>query len=242
MNKKKLIGYVMTGVLSVGIVGGLGASAFATSTQENDKVKQSTNSLTDTETQERIQKIKDELKALGITLPGQVDKDEYLANLDAATKKKLEAIAGKIKTNKLTSEEALEIRKQRINLPKQEKRAEKFANIDAETRAKAKEVLEKVMAGTMTKDEAKAELEKLGVPLPNLGEIRKPLAHLDSDTKAKAEAINKKLKEGTMTKEEAAIEIRKLRINLPGQGEKDQNLIDKANTEKENHDVKPPRF
>lgn len=178
MNKKKLIGCILTGVLSVGIVGGMGVSAFAAATQENDKVKQSAKDVSDTLTQERIQKIKDELKALKITFPEEVDKDVFLANLDPATKEKLEAIAEQLKRNKLTSGEALEIRKQRINLPKQEKGTEKFTNIDAETRTKAKEILEKVIAGAMTNDEAITQLEKLGIPLPNLEEIRDLLAHL----------------------------------------------------------------
>jgi uncharacterized caspase-like protein len=172
MNKRKLLGCVLTGALSVGIIGGMGASAFATATQENDKAKQSANDSTDTITQERIQKILDELQALGLTPPGKMDKDAYLATLDAATKAKLEEIAGELKSKKLTSEEALEIRKQRINLPKQEKKTEKFTNIDEETKAKAKEIWEKVIDGTLSKDEAIAELEKLGVPLPDLGVLR----------------------------------------------------------------------
>lgn len=212
MNKKKLIGCVLTGVISFGIAGGLGVSAFATTTQENNKAKQSADNVMNAQSQENIQKIRDELKALRLTVPEKADKEEYLANLDAATKEKLEAIARKLKTQKLTSEEALELRKERINLPKQEKAKDKFTNIAAETRAKAKEILEKVMAGTMTKDEAISELKKLGVPPQNLEELRSMLNHSDAETMAKVEAINKKLKEGTITKEESSLEIRKLRI------------------------------
>ncbi|MGN7403313.1 hypothetical protein ACTHO0_26030 [Cytobacillus praedii] len=219
MNNKKLIGCVLTGVLSMGIVGGMGVSAFATTTHENSKAKQSAEYVTNTLSQEDIQKIRDELKALGLTVPDQVDKNEYLANLDAATKEKLEAIAEKLKTQRLTSEEALELRKQRINLPKQENATDKFINIDAVTRAKAKEILEKVLAGTMTKDVAISELEKLGVPLPNLEELRSLLDHSDAETMAKVEAIYKKLKEGTITKEESSLEIRKLRVKPSSLGE-----------------------
>lgn len=214
MNKKKLIGCFLAGVFSVGLIGGVGASGFATTTQENDKVKYPPDYLTDTITQERLQKIKDELHALRITLSDQLDKD--LTNLDAETKEKLEEIAGKLKTKKLTSEEALEIRKLRINHPKQEKRAEKFMDIDAETKARAKEILEKAMTGSLTKDEAISELEKLGISLPNLD----TLTHLDSsEAKAEAEAIYKRVEEGTITKEEAALEIRKLRIKPSSLGE-----------------------
>jgi hypothetical protein len=219
MNNKKLISCVLTGVLSFGIVGGLGASTFANTALENKKAKQPADYVTNALSQENIQKIRDELKALGPTAPDQVDKEEYLSRLDAATKEKLEAIAEKLKTQKLTSEEALELRKQRINLPKQEKANDNFTNIDAETRAKAKEILDKVMVGTMTKDEAISELGKLGVPLPNLEELRSMLDHSDAETRAKVEAINKKVKEGTITKEESSLEIRKLRIKPSSLGE-----------------------
>ncbi|WP_102272862.1 hypothetical protein [Cytobacillus massiliigabonensis] len=178
MKKKRLIGSVLTGILSVGIVGGMGASTFAMTTQENDNVKQPANDVTDTITQESIQKIKDEIKALKITFPEEVDRDVFLANLDPVIKEKLEAITEELKTNKLTSEEALEIRKQRITLPKQAKGSETFANMNAETRAKAKEILEKAMTGALTNDEAISHLEKLGIPIPNLEEIRDLLTHL----------------------------------------------------------------
>ncbi|WP_313802700.1 hypothetical protein [Cytobacillus sp.] len=48
MNKKKLIGCFLAGVFSVGMIGGVGGSVFGMTTQENDKVKQSPDYLTDT--------------------------------------------------------------------------------------------------------------------------------------------------------------------------------------------------
>lgn len=197
--RKKLIGYVMSGVLSVGIVGGMGASALAITSQE---------------TNENTQKIKDELKALGITPPSsEVDKDAFLANLDEATKDKIKAIKGNLKANTLSRDEAMELRKQRINLSKQDKNTDKFANVDVEARAKAKEIGEMLKAGTITKEEAFAILNKLGISLPNIEGLNNLPTHLEGGTKAKVEAITKKLEEGTITKAEAAIEIRKLRVN-----------------------------
>lgn len=194
----------MTGVLSIGIVGGMGASAFATTTTNSDKGKQ-----------EKFEKIRDELKALGITFPIQEVSD--LENLDEVTKEKFKEIGAQIKNKKLSSEDALEVRKQRINLSKQDEKAKIFADLDEDTSVKAMEIMDKLKAGAITRDVAITELKKLGVNLPNLGDSPDPFAHLDGETKANADEILRKLKEGTITKEEAGLEIRKLRIKLPEQ-------------------------
>ncbi|HWL13702.1 MAG TPA: hypothetical protein VNQ57_11980, partial [Ureibacillus sp.] len=97
MNKKKLFGYVMTGALSVGLLGGYGAQAFAAtessanSTAAEEQASNVKASL-DSETKEKMQAIMDELKTnlaeLGVDLPTKGDKGgrgDFLADLDDAT-------------------------------------------------------------------------------------------------------------------------------------------------------------
>ena len=226
MYKKKLYSCVMTGILSVGIIGGIGASAFATTAQESNK--------------EELEKIKDELNALGVSPHNQAEKDDYIANLDVDTRRKIEEMIDKLKANKLTLEETKEIRKQRIQIPKQETSDKRFADLDEESKEIVKEILEKMKAGKMTKNEAVEKLKKLNINLPSL-EIPKPFSHLDGEAKTRAEAIYKKLMDGTISKQEAAMEIRKLRVNLPAKSKRDQELIDKTNLDKGNLEIRPPR-
>ncbi len=211
--KKKFIGYVMSGVFTAGIIGGMGASTLAFTSEDNVEVKKTENVLSTKATQDRFQKIIEELNALGITPPSEkMDREVYLASLDDATKEKIKAIKESLKVNKLTPDEARELRKQRINLPNQDKNAGKFANIDEDTNTKAKEIIQKLLARIITKEEAIASLKALGIPLTELEAMNKSLETVVSRTKSEIDAINKKLEEGTITKEEAALEIRKLRV------------------------------
>lgn len=237
MYNKKLFSCVMTGILSVGIIGGIGPSAFANTSQESDKEKVSADFSTK---KEKFQKIKDELNALGVSPHSQAEKDDYIANLGADTRRKIEEMIDKIKANKLTSDETKEIRRQRIHIPKQETDDKRFAELDEESKVIVKEMLEKVTAGKMTKDEAIEKLKKLNINLPSL-EMLKPFSHLDGEAKTRAEAIYKKRLDGTISKEEAAVEIRKLRVNLPTKSKKGEERIDQTNLDKGNLEVRPPR-
>jgi hypothetical protein len=156
MNKKKVMGYVLTGVLSVGIIGGVGTSAFA-ATSDTNAVKQTVQSL-DSATQEKVQKIKDELKTqmakLGVTLP---ERGNRFANLDEATKTKAEAIVKKEKAGTITHEEAKsQLEALGVTLTERGHKGSKqdlLDNLDDETKAKAQDLI----------DNAKTELEELGV-------------------------------------------------------------------------------
>jgi ribonuclease BN (tRNA processing enzyme) len=264
MKKKKLSGYVMVGALSVGIIGGVGTSAFATTSLETDTVKQTVGSL-DATTQEKVQTIKEELKAqlakLGVTLPERGEKGERFANLDDETKAKAEAIIEKEKAGTITHEEAkAELQELGVTFPEhggKGKKADIFANLDDETKTKVEVIIEKEKAGTITHEEAKAELQELGVTLPERGEKGDRFANLDDETKAKAEAIVEKEKAGTITHEEAKAQLQELGVTLPeheGKGKKAdifanlddetkakaQELMDNAKAELEELGVKHP--
>ncbi|WP_445506508.1 hypothetical protein [Niallia sp. 03190] len=225
MNKKKLFSYVMTGALSVGIIGGVGTSAFAATSSETKTGKQSEESLDDA-TLEKVQQIKDELKTklakLGVTLPERGKKSDLFANLDDATKAKAQAILEKEKAGTITHEEAkTQLKKLGVTFPEREGKGKiesLFANLDNATKAKAQAILEKEKAGTITHEKAKTQLKKLGVTLPERegkGKIESLLANLDDATKAKAQAILEKEKAGTITHEEAKTQLKKLGVTFP---------------------------
>jgi hypothetical protein len=257
MNKKKILGYVATGVLSVGVIGGIGTSAFAATSSETNPVKQSFESL-DAATQEKVQKIKDDLKTqlakLGVTLPERGEKGDRFANLDDETKAKAEAIVEKEKAGTITNEEAkTQLEALGVTLPERGekgKRHDLFANLDEATKTKAEAIMENQKAGTITKEEAKTQLEALGITLPEhggKGRMNGLFANLDDATKAKAEAIMENQKAGTITKDEAKTQLEALGIPLPERGhkrdllegldaatkEQAQELIDDAKTELE---------
>jgi hypothetical protein len=208
MNKKKVIGYVMTGVLSIGVVGGVGTSAFA-ATSDTNAVKQTVQSL-NSATKEKVQKIKDELKTqmakLGVTLPERGDR---FANLDEATKTKAEAIVEKEKAGTITQEEAkTQLEALGVTVSEHGKKGDRFANLDEATKAKAEAIVEKEKAGTITHEEAKTQLEALGVTLTergHKGSKQDILANLDDETKAKAQDLI----------DNAKIELEELGVNHP---------------------------
>jgi hypothetical protein len=271
MIKKKLFGYIMTGALAVGMVGGVGTSAFAATSSETNTVtvKQSVESL-DAATQEKVQKIKAELKTqlaeLGVNLPERGEKGDRFANVDDATKAKAEAILEKEKAGTITHEEAkTQLKALGVNVPERGGKGQKedlLANLDDATKAKAEAILEKEKAGTITHEEAKAQLKALGVNVPERGGEGKKadlFASLDDATKAKAEAILEKEKAGTITKEEAKTQLEELGVTLPERGNKGQKedlfanlddetkakaqeLIDHAKAELEKLGVKNLKF
>lgn len=211
MFKRKVISYAIVGVLTVGVAG-MGTSIFAMTSQDNDSSEQSAKVIS---SKERIQEIKEELKAQGITLPDEgMDKDEYLANLDADTKKKLEEFAKNLKAEKLSSDEALELRKQRISPSNKEKKTEQFMNVDDEAKTLVKEILEKTWNGDITVDEAVAELAALEINLTDQ-QIQDLQTYFNSEISSETKDNYNNLKEGKITGNKAREEITKRRISSP---------------------------
>lgn len=199
MKKKKWFGYAMTGILTAGIIGGIGTTAFAAATAETNTVKQTMESLDDA-TKEKMQEIKEQLKTqladLGVTLPERSEKENRFANLDEDTKEKAEAIMEKEKAGTITHEEAkTQLEEMGVTLPERKgkgKMGEIFNNLDDATKAKAEAIFEKEKAGTITHDEAKAQLEELGVNVPKhggKGKLENLLTNLDEETKTKAQDL-----------------------------------------------------
>ncbi len=154
MIKKKLFGYAMTGVLSAGIIGGIGTQAFAENPSETNIVKQSVETL-DAATREKVQKIKDELKTqleqLGVTLPERGEKGDRFANLDDETKAKAEAIFEKEKAGSITHEEAkAQLADLGVTLHDRGQKGDCFANLDEETKTKAEAIMEKWFYRTLS--------------------------------------------------------------------------------------------
>ncbi|WP_078414958.1 hypothetical protein [Priestia abyssalis] len=240
MNKKKLFGYVMTGALSIGIIGGAGLPAFAATDTTNSAatseqpVKGRWEQSLDDATKQKVQAIMDQAKAqladLGVEFPTKGDKGsrgDLFANLDDAAKEKAQAIMEKVKDGSLTHEEAqTQLADLGIELPaKGDKgsRADIFANLDDATKEKAQAIMEKVKDGSLTREEAQTQLADLGVELPakgNKGSREDMFANLDDATKEKAQAIMEKVKDGSLTREEAQAQLADLGVELPAKGDK----------------------
>ncbi|MCG3085403.1 MULTISPECIES: hypothetical protein [unclassified Anoxybacillus] len=164
MKKTKLFGYAMTGVLSIGIIGG-GVHAFAATTSSSTPVYEK--HMLDEATKQKVQGIMEELKtnlaSLGVTFPEKGDKfSRLLANLDENTKAKAQAIFEKQKAGEITREQARQqLEALGISFPKKgDKLNELLTNLDENTKAKAQELIE----------EAKEKLAELGVDhLPHRG-------------------------------------------------------------------------
>jgi hypothetical protein len=209
----KVFGYVLTGVLSVGIIGGIGTSAFAaaksTTTAKQTVIDKSPTQL-DEATKAKVQKMIDDLKTdlskLGVTFPERGDhgpkgfKGDFLANLDAATKEKVLAIFEKEKAGTISSEEArTQLAALGVILPERGGhgprggKGDRFANLDEATRTKAQAIMDKIKAGTITHEEAKTQLEALGITGRDKHEDKVKtnilLENLDEATKAKAQAL-----------------------------------------------------
>jgi hypothetical protein len=192
MNKKKLVGYVLTGVFSTGMIGGLGTSVFAATTSTTSTTTTATKSTVDTKaktqldaaTQAKVQKIKDDLKTqlatLGVTLPERGDKGgkgKFLDNLDEATKSKVQVIFENERAGTITREEAkTQLSALGVTLPEHGGKGGKggkdnfLSNLDEATKAKAQAIFDKEKAGTITHEEAKTQLEALGVSVPTRGD------------------------------------------------------------------------
>ncbi|MCM3317618.1 hypothetical protein M3603_13380 [Rummeliibacillus stabekisii] len=218
MNKKKLVGYVMSGALSVGVLSGIGSNVYA-KTMSNSSDSSNT-------TQEQIQKIKAELKSklakLGVSLPEPTLKNSMLANLDDATKKKAQAILDKEKDGSLSHEEAQkQLKALGVNFPEHPGKGKFEApldNLDAATKKKAQAILDKEKNGSLSHEEAQKQLKALGVNFPEhpgKGKFKAPLDNLDAATKKKAQAILDKEKDGSLSHEEAQKQLKALGVNFP---------------------------
>ncbi|TSI07387.1 hypothetical protein [Lysinibacillus sp. BW-2-10] len=204
MIKNKLFGYVMTGALSLGVIGGA-AHAFAATESNTDAtpaVEQAVNvkaSLDET-TKEKVQAIMDDLKSnlatIGVELPakgGHGPRGDFLTDLDDATKEKAQAILDQEKDGSITREEAqTQLAALGVEFPSKGNhgsRGDFLADLDDATKEKAQAILDQEKDGTITREEAQAQLATLDVELPSKGNHRDFLAGLDANTKEVAQDL-----------------------------------------------------
>ncbi|MFJ7731669.1 hypothetical protein ACIQXF_07210, partial [Lysinibacillus sp. NPDC097231] len=85
------------------------------------------------------------------------EKGDKFANLDDATKTKVQEIMKQQKDGSLTQEEAnTQLKELGVSLPSHTEKGDKFANLDDETKKEVTKLIE----------QAKIQLEELGVDLP----------------------------------------------------------------------------
>ncbi len=236
MKKNKLVNYVMTGALSLGVLGAAGLPALAAS-----------DTTTGSATKEKVETIMDTLRTkladLGVDLPEKGAKGNLFAGLDDETKAKAEAIMEQKKAGTITEDEAkTQLKALGVTFSERGEKGDPFANLDHETKAKAEAIMEKQRAGTITHDEAKEQLAALGVERPERGGPGgkgDPFANLDDKTKVKAEAIMEEQHAGTITHEEAEEQLAALGVERPerdGKGGQEtmlEGLDDKTKAEAE---------
>ncbi|OLN22201.1 hypothetical protein BTO30_10655 [Domibacillus antri] len=213
MKKNKWVHYIMTGALSLGVLGTASLPALAAASE----------TALDSETKKKVQTVMDTLRTkladIGVDLPEKKEKGDLFANLDEETKAKAEAIMENLHNGTITHDEGKEqLAALGLELPERGGhrnhggKGDFLAGLDEETKAKAEAILEQKREGTITEEEAAAQLEAIGVTLP---ERVDPFADLDDETKAKAEAIMEQHREGSLTHEEvdeqlAAIGVERL--------------------------------
>lgn len=215
--KKKVWNVVMTGALSLGVLGAAGLPALAaSSTALDDETKTKVESV--------MENLRTKLEAIGVELP---EKGDRFANLDEDTKAKAEAIMEQQKAGEITEAEAKE-QLEAIGVTMPERGQGKgighltqdveAAGLDEETQVKADEILAQVEAGTITHDEAEEQLTALGVEINEGGGKGDLFADLDEETKAKAEAIMEQMRNEEITREEADAQLEALGIEIPEHG------------------------
>ncbi|MEC1715470.1 hypothetical protein [Schinkia azotoformans] len=162
-NNKLFKTYLLTGAISLGVIGAAHSPAFAaanSTTAPSDgfqglKVKMHQN--LDDATKEKIQGIMEDAKAklaeLGVTFPEKFEKVNRFANLDDATKEKAQAIMDKVKDGTLSHEDAQkQLSELGVEPPARAgKHLDPFTNLDDATKAKAQDIL----------DEAKTQIKEL---------------------------------------------------------------------------------
>lgn len=244
MNKNKLFGYVLSGALTLGVIGGYSSQAYAataeSTTSSNVAVEQARNvkATLDSETKEKMQAILDDLKKdlaeLGVELPSKGEKDGHgnlLADLDDATKAKAQEILDQQAAGTLTKTEAqTQLTELGVELPskgEKEGRGEFLADLDDETKEKAQSIIDEERAGNITQEEAQTQLAELGVELPTKGDKGDHddfLAGLDDAKKEKAQTILDQQKAGTISKEEAQTQLAELGLDVPSKGLKNGRM------------------
>jgi hypothetical protein len=190
--QRKLFSYVMTGALSVGIIGGVGSvpTFAATNTEAGQHVEMDVFPKLDEETQAKVKAIFDQVKAGTLT---KEEAQKQLTELGVDLPAKGERGFGGA-----------------------------FAKLDEETQAKVKAIFDQVKEGALTEEEAQKQLTELGVDLPEKGErgFGGAFAELDEETQAKVKAIFDQVKAGTLTQEDAEKQLAELGVDIPMKGDK----------------------
>ncbi|AGX02428.1 hypothetical protein B14911_18750 [Bacillus sp. NRRL B-14911] len=202
--KKKWAGYALTGALSLSLIGGTAFKAMAAEESGTgnapasllEKAGQVLDDSTKAKVQAIMDKMKEELAAIGVELPAKREKEDLFANLDEETKAKAQAIQDQVMAGSLAREEANEqLKALGITLPDHHGKGGPFADLGEETKAKVQAIQDKVKDGSLTRDEANEQLKALGITLPGRHGKGDPFADLDEETKAKAGSIMDSAKE-----------------------------------------------
>ncbi|MDF2606215.1 MAG: mgtE intracellular domain protein [Bacillales bacterium] len=166
MQNKRMASYIITGVITVGLLGGTIIPVFAASEAQTSKTvekKYKFEQNLNAETRSKIKAIMDDaetqLKTLGVEMPQRGRKAQF-KSLDVATKEKVKVIMDKKRVGTITHEEAQkQLKDIGVEMPVRGEKADPFANLDSETKAKAQSIMEN----------ARKEISKLGVNLPVRG-------------------------------------------------------------------------
>ncbi|SDE53770.1 hypothetical protein SAMN04487777_11523 [Priestia aryabhattai B8W22] len=249
MNKNKIFKYVMTGALSLGVIGGAGVSAFAATNSTSSSattVEQAKNvkASLDEATKQKAEAIKDKLKTqladLGVKLPEKGDKakhDNMFTGLNDTDKAKAQTIMKQLKTGAITQEKAqTQLADLGVKLPEKGDKAKHdnmFTGLNDTDKAKAQTIMKQLKTGAITQEKAQTQLADLGVKLPEKGDKAKydnMFTGLNDTDKAKAQTIMKQLKTGAITQEKAQTQLAELGIKLPEKIKQDDLFanLDKA--------------
>lgn len=201
MNTAKLMGYLMTGVLSAGVIGGFGISGTASAAEAGSgaTVSSSASSTTTVSSSSTATKSSAATTSSAGSQASTSTKKQRPAKhsmkpestLDSATQAKVTAIKDELRT---------ELSKLGVTLPEHNGKGKgskegRFDNLDEETKAKAEAILKNAKSGVITREEAKSQLEQLGITMPERAKhgekVEKVdfLANLDAETKAKAQQL-----------------------------------------------------
>ncbi|WP_374723315.1 hypothetical protein [Calidifontibacillus erzurumensis] len=149
--------FVVTGALSLGVIGAAAFPAFAEANV--DKVADDSSQTTITE----INIDRDPHKA------PLVLKFNWGQDVDEATMKKIQAILDETKAK---------LEELGVTCPAKFVIGHPFENLDEATKEKVQGIMEKVKSGELSRNEAQKQLEELGIQLPIQGEfIKKGLHH-----------------------------------------------------------------
>ncbi|MDF2947832.1 MAG: hypothetical protein K0S51_2511 [Bacillales bacterium] len=167
MPNKKMVSYIITGAVTLGILGASIIPTFAATEAQLDnsakkkyKFEQNLNEETKAKVKSIMDDAKSQLKTLGVEMPERGSKAGLFEKLDEASKEKVKLIMENKRSGKITHEEAhTQLKALGIEMPKKGPRIDPFANLDANTKAKAQKIMEN----------AREEISKLGVDFPLKG-------------------------------------------------------------------------